>query len=171
MSLETQLAGAVAEARKVFDLVTGQFGKWDGQVKAQINLLEQHKAIKNTSLTGGSNWNRFLKINHRSTYKVSVFTTGGSFSPGVAVFYISTGYTMTGVGFDINNVTTVHKKSNYATKVRFTADNAGLGGGYLDIFCVGANEKQIGISVVYIQQKNNSKMKSGLAHILQNLKL
>jgi len=43
MSLETQIAGAVTEARKVFDLVAGQFGKWDGQVKAQIEKLEEFK--------------------------------------------------------------------------------------------------------------------------------
>lgn len=43
MSLETKVSEAITEAKKVFDLVKNQFSKWDGQVKAKINNLENWK--------------------------------------------------------------------------------------------------------------------------------
>jgi hypothetical protein len=60
MSLETQISGAVTEARKVFDLVTGQFSKWDERVKAQIKNLEDWKKSANNTYAGKNYENIFI---------------------------------------------------------------------------------------------------------------
>ena len=40
MSLEEQIAGSIAEGKKVYDLVVGKFSEWDNSVKNQIKSLE-----------------------------------------------------------------------------------------------------------------------------------
>ena len=37
--------------------------------------------------------------------------------------------------------------SQYTTKVRWTANSAGSGGGYLEIYCVGSSAASIGMSI------------------------
>jgi len=44
MSLEEQIAGSIAEGKKVYDLVVGKFGEWDNSVKNQIKKLEDWKS-------------------------------------------------------------------------------------------------------------------------------
>jgi len=44
MSLEEQIAGSIAEGKKVYDLVVGKFGEWDNSVKNQIKKLEDWRS-------------------------------------------------------------------------------------------------------------------------------
>jgi hypothetical protein len=157
MGLKEEFAKLTNEVKEIVSTVKNQTTIWKNAIDAQVQRLEDWKnnvtkktlgsTVKYDVLNGGSKWNRVLKINHRNTYRISVFTTGGNYAPGIVTFYVTTSYAMTDGYFDANSVSTIHKKYNYATKVRFTADDVGHGYGYLDIYCVGHDSFAIHLEV------------------------
>jgi len=94
MSLETQIAGAVIEARKVFDLVTGQFSKWDEQVKAQMKNLEDWK--KGVIDTVAKGHRQVITVGGDKDIYYPVFWTMSSSNEAFQLVSITRGYSATG---------------------------------------------------------------------------
>ncbi len=93
-------------------------------------------------LKGNNTWNRVAFINHRASYEVTVYTTGGSFSPGSVTFHVQTSWQVALYAAVLSKLGT-----QYATQIRFTSAHAGGSGGYLEVYCIGSANAHIGLSI------------------------
>lgn len=85
----TQLEKAIQKSQEVYDLVTGQFKKWDNSVKAKINSLQSWK----DGLTISFSANRFYwesepNVVFPSVLKADIVETnrGGAYDPATGIF-------------------------------------------------------------------------------------
>jgi hypothetical protein len=93
-----------------------------------------------------ASWNRLLWINHRASYMITIWTSGGWYGPSAHTIKVDTNYT------NSLSVKTVSEGTagSYSYAVRFTAPNAGTGGGWLDFQNTGGSSGGSVYSGIYI---------------------
>ena len=98
--------------------------------------------------TDGStaSWNRLLWINHRASYMITIWTSGGWYGPTAHTIKVDTSYTNT------LSVKTISEGTagSYSYAVRFTAPDGGTGGGWLDFQNTGGSSGGTAYSGIYI---------------------
>jgi hypothetical protein len=98
--------------------------------------------------TDGStaSWNRLLWINHRASYMITIWTSGGWYGPTAHTVKVDTNYS------NAISVKTISEGTagSYSYAIRFTAPDAGTGGGWLDFQNTGGSSGGTAYSGIYI---------------------
>jgi hypothetical protein len=85
----TQLEKAIAKSQEVFDLVKGQFGKWDNQVKGQIKKLEDWRNAQTISFSANQfYWGGTPNVTFPSVLKAENVESnrGSGYDPKTGIF-------------------------------------------------------------------------------------
>jgi hypothetical protein len=96
----------------------------------KINVFRANTAV----------WQRGIKLNHRSAYEITFWTSGGQYTPGSMTIHVQTSWTTA------LHVSVISRMNFLAVShVRWQANNAGSGGGYLDIKTTASGKTDYGI--------------------------
>jgi len=107
-----------------------------------------HPSAMYGTKTDGSthSWNRLLWIDHRSSYLITIWTAGGWYGPTAHVVKVDTNYSNTISTKSVTEGTA----GSYSVAIRFTAPNAGTGGGWLDFQNSGGSSGGTAYSGIYV---------------------